>query len=214
MHPISSYIDYTALRPATTAADIDELCQQARQHGFAAVCVPPYFLARAVQQVRGSQIRACTVVGFPHGLHLPETKLEEALQLVALGAQELDMVINLSALRSHDWDTLASEIAGFQELCAAWRCTSKVILETGLLTQETIRQLCAICVEEEVDFVKTSTGFAEVGAELDKVAFMRELLPPTIQLKAAGGIRSYAAARAFVEAGATRIGTSTLILDP
>jgi deoxyribose-phosphate aldolase len=214
MQPIASYIDYTALSPAMTSADIDTLCDTSLIQGYAAVCVPPYFLAQAVARVQGSTVRACSVVGFPHGLHLPEAKLAETRLLVELGAHELDMVINLSALRSGDQESLRQEVAGFQELCAAWRVTSKVIIESGLLTYDEISLLCQLCAEEEVDFVKTSTGFAAVGAEIDKVAHMREVLPAHIQIKAAGGIRSYDSARAFIDAGATRIGTSTLIIDP
>ena len=214
MSSITSYIDYTALKPGTTAAEIKGLCQAALEQGYPAACVPPYFLPLAAQQLQGTSVHPCTVIGFPHGLHHPDSKLEEARLMAELGARELDMVINLSALRSGDWDTLRTEIAGFQELCAAWRVASKVIIESGLLDREDIRQLCDICVDEEVNYVKTSTGFAAVGAELDKVNFLREILPPRVKIKASGGIRDYATALAFVEAGASRIGTSTLIVDP
>jgi len=214
MYAIAPHIDYTLLKPGAHRAEVETLCHEAKAQRYAAACVSPYFLPLAVDLLRDSRVKPCTVVGFPHGLHHMETKLEEARLMVELGAKELDMVINLSALRSGDWDSLRTEIAGFQELCAAWRVTSKVIIESGLLDREEIRKICDLCVEEEVDFVKTSTGFAAVGAELDKVAFLRDILPPQVQIKASGGIGNYSTALAFLEAGATRIGTSTLIVDP
>lgn len=214
MSAIAPHIDYTRLKPGTTQAEVEALCMKARALGYAAACVSPYYLPVVAGYLQGSPVKPCTVIGFPHGLHYPDTKLEEARLMVEYGAKELDMVINLSALRSGDWDTLRTEVAGFQELCAAWRVTSKVIIESGLLDRDEIRTICDLCVEEEVNFVKTSTGFAAVGAELDKVAFLRETLPPQVQIKASGGIRTYSTALAFIEAGASRIGTSTLIVDP
>jgi deoxyribose-phosphate aldolase len=214
MSAIAPYIDYTLLTPGITQAEIEALCKKARVLGYAAACVSPYFLPSAASYLAGSSVKPCTVIGFPHGLHHPDSKLAETRLMVEYGAKELDMVINLSALRSGDWDTLRIEVAGFQELCAAWRVTSKVIIESGLLDRDEIQKICDLCVAEAVNFVKTSTGFAAVGAELDKVAFLRDILPPQIQIKASGGIRNYSTALAFLEAGASRIGTSTLIVDP
>jgi len=211
---IARFIDYTVLKPGTDREAIQRLCETAMAHSYAAVCVSPYWVGEARKLVEGSKVKVCSVVGFPHGLHLPETKREEARVLIEAGAQELDMVTNLNALRSGDMNTLRTEIAGFQELCAAWRVTSKVILETGLLDISEIATLCTLCVEEEVNFVKTSTGFAATGAELDKVSYMRKMLPHHVRIKASGGIRDYDTARAFIEAGATRIGTSTAIVEP
>lgn len=210
----AKHIDYTALKPGTTEAEIDLLCEQAKTQGYAAACVPPFYVPEAAASLSGSGVQVCTVVGFPHGLHLTSTKWAEARDLIAAGAQELDLVSNLSALRNQDFPFLREEIKAFGQLCHEHRVTSKVIIESGLLTQEEAKIVSEICVEGGIDYVKTSTGFAAVGAELDKVAYLRSLLPDHVRIKASGGIRDLATARAFIEAGASRIGTSTLIVDP
>lgn len=213
MRPIHTYIDYTLLRPGCTRSQIAELCQQALDQQYAAACIPPWYTGTAVSLLSGSAVNVCTVVGFPHGMHLTETKLAEATHLIAAGAQELDLVSNLAALRSREWQAIGREIRDFVRLCRAHRVTSKIIIESGSLDLGEVARICDICSEAEADFVKTSTGFAERGAEIGKVAEMRRLLPPEIRIKASGGIRDYDTARQFIEAGADRIGTSSLITE-
>lgn len=214
MFAVASYIDYTILKIGTTTEQVDELCRQALEQQYAAVCVPPYYVPDAAAMLEGSEVKVCTVVGFPHGMHLTQTKLIEGEQLIQAGAQELDLVSNLSALRNQDHDFLKAEIGTFSELCRSHSVTSKVIIESGLLDFPELQIISEICVQSGIDIIKTSTGFAGVGAELEKVAYLREILPSETGIKASGGIRDLETAQAFIQAGATRIGTSTLIVDP
>ena len=214
MAPIHTYIDYSLLKAKSTRAQVIALCETAVKQGYAAVCISPAYVALAMETVAARGPAVCSVIGFPHGLHLPETKLHEAERLSSLGATELDWVINLNQVANQEWGSLEQELQAFQDLCNQRRLVSKVIIESGLLEEKEIEQLCTICTSLGVTFVKTSTGFAGVGAELGKVRLMRNLLPASMQIKASGGIRDYETARAFIEAGATRIGTSTPIVKP
>lgn len=213
MAPVNSYIDYTLLKPKSSRAQVVALCEAAVTHQFAAVCVSPSYVPMAMKTVAARGPAICTVIGFPHGLHLTETKLHEAERLSSLGATELDWVINLNLVANEAWEAMAQELQAFQDLCSQRRLISKVIIESGLLDAKEIETLCTICTRVGVTFVKTSTGFAGVGAELEKVRLMRKLLPDHMQIKASGGIRDYDTARAFIEAGATRIGTSSPIIE-
>ncbi|MEN2992269.1 MAG: deoxyribose-phosphate aldolase [Bacteroidia bacterium] len=209
--PLASYIDYTLLRPGCTLAEIRTLCTTAVEKGYKAVCVPPYFVAEARRWVEEKGPLVATVVGFPHGMHLTEVKLMEARLALQMGAQELDMVINLAAYFSGEAAYVKAELRQLAELTHQHQGLLKVILETALLTPKQIEELCQWCAEAGVDFVKTSTGFAAKGAELATVRLMRAVLPPTVKVKASGGIRTPEAAWAFIEAGAERIGTSTAL---
>ncbi|MEM6262435.1 MAG: deoxyribose-phosphate aldolase [Bacteroidota bacterium] len=212
--PISHYLDYTQLKPGATLSEVQELCEEGIRHEVAAICVSPMYVAAVAHMLADTSTACCTVVGFPHGLHLTETKMAEAQALIQAGAQELDMVNNLSLLREGNWAELEQEISLFANICRSEGGISKLIIESGLLTFEEIGAICDICITANVDFVKTSTGFAAVGAEVEKVTWMRDYLPDHVRIKASGGIRTYEDAKAFVAAGASRIGASTLIVEP
>ncbi|WNJ21148.1 deoxyribose-phosphate aldolase [Pontibacter sp. G13] len=211
--PLNRYIDYTLLKVGATIEQLKVLCTEADRHGFAAVCVSPCYVEKACEFLQNPDVKVCSVVGFPHGLNLTRTKLSESTHLLKAGAQELDMVINLNWLKNESWKKLRNEISKFQTLCEDAQATSKVIVESGLLDLGEVRRICEICTQVGVDFVKTSTGFAGVGAEIDKVVFMRDMLPDTIRIKASGGIRTPEQAQRFIQAGADRIGTSSLIIE-
>lgn len=208
---LAPYIDYTLLRPGCSRRDIQHLCETAVARGYAAVCVPPYFVADARRLVGESSVKVATVVGFPHGMHLTEVKLEETRLALWMGAVELDMVIHLGAYFSGDGEYVKAEIARIAELAHAHGAILKVILETALLTPWQIQELCHWSAEAGADFVKTSTGFAAKGAEVETVRLMRASVPPSVGVKASGGIRTAEVAWAMIEAGATRIGTSTAL---
>jgi len=212
MRSLASYIDYTLLRPGCQRAEIEALCQTAVERGYAAVCVPPYYVSDARRFIPPeSPVRIATVVGFPHGMHLTETKYTEASLALQSGAQELDMVLNLAAYFSGDKPYVQAELTTLSELAEKHQATLKVILETAYLSDKQVRELCEICAEAGVHYVKTSTGFASKGAEIETVRLMRAVLPPHVKVKASGGIRTAEAAWAFIEAGADRIGTSTAL---
>ena len=204
---IASYIDHTLLKPDATGEQIDKLCQEAREYGFASVCVNPYYVARCVKNLKGTAVKVCTVVGFPLGATTMETKAFEALQAVASGAQEIDMVMNVCAMKSGHTKAIEQEI---QALAAAVedKAILKVIIETCLLTDEEKVQACRIARRCGANFVKTSTGFSTGGATVEDVALMKKAAGANVKVKASGGIRDYATAKAMIEAGADRIGAS------
>lgn len=202
------HIEYTLLKPDATEQQIELLCDEALLEEYWAVCVPPCHVRIAWQHVLSSPVRLCTVVGFPLGYNSTRAKLAECETVIHDGAQEIDMVVNLSEFKSGHLHFVEDEIMKLRGLTRECKVTLKVIVETGFLNAQEIESLCRICTEQEVDFVKTSTGFSTIGAELDKVVLMRQLLPPNIGIKASGGIRSVDAATSFILAGASRIGTS------
>lgn len=208
---LARYIDYTLLRPGCTRSEIQQLCQTALERQYAAVCVPPYYVSDAYEAVEGTPVRVATVVGFPHGMHLTEVKKQEAQLALQMGAQELDMVLNLAAYFSGEQAYVRAELQQLVELAHGHGAILKVILETAYLSPAQVVELSKLCAEVGADFVKTSTGFAPKGAEVEMVRLMRSVLPPQVQVKASGGIRTVAQAQAFLEAGATRIGTSTAL---
>ena len=204
---IASYIDHTLLKPDATGEQIDQLCAEAREYGFASVCVNPYYVARCVKNLKGTDVKVCTVVGFPLGATTMETKVFETLQAVASGAQEIDMVMNVCAMKSGHTKAIEQEI---QALAAAVedKAILKVIIETCLLTDEEKTQACRIARRSGAHFVKTSTGFSTGGATVEDVALMKKAAGANVKVKASGGIRNYATAKAMIEAGADRIGAS------
>lgn len=208
---IASFIDHTLLKPVASKSDIDKLCDEARQYGFAAVCVPPYYVRRACEDLQGSKVKVATVIGFPLGYAKAEVKQVEVSQAIADGADELDMVMNLAALFSGDEHTLRREIEMILPEVHARGKVLKLIIESGTLSDEQIRYCCALYGQYPVDFLKTSTGFAEKGASIEAVRLMRSLLPAHIQIKASGGIRHYDQVKQYIEAGATRIGCSASV---
>ncbi len=205
---LAGKIDHTLLRADARKEEIVQLCKEARQHGFYAVCVPPYYVRECRQQLAGSMVKIATVVGFPMGYSHTPAKVEEARRAIDEGANEIDMVINLIALKNKDINYLKNELTSVATITQLRGGKLKVILETGLLTEEEIKLACSLCAELTVDFVKTSTGFGPPGATVETVKLLRSLLPPGIKIKASGGIRDRATALALVQAGADRIGTS------
>ncbi|HVS96869.1 MAG TPA: deoxyribose-phosphate aldolase [Puia sp.] len=205
MSGLASYIDHTILKPTTTHIDINKICDEALEYGFAAVCVPPSFVALA----RQSGARVATVIGFPFGYSVMRAKLAEVEQALADGADELDVVINLTALKEGDWGMLAGEMQLLMEPIHRAGRLLKVIIESGVLTDEEIIRCCTLYGGMGVDFLKTSTGYAEKGASIEAVRLMRQHLPPTVRIKASGGIRTAVLARQLIDAGASRLGTSS-----
>jgi deoxyribose-phosphate aldolase len=207
---LARIIDHTALGPDVDKGRVGKLCQEAIQNKFYAVCIPPTFVSLARQILRDSGIKVCTVVGFPHGQHKPEVKALEARLAVEEGADEVDMVIHVPALKSGDYAYVFSEIRAVREATAkaARPIVLKVILECALLTNEEKVAGAILAKAAGADFVKTSTGFGPSGATPEDVALLRKTVGPAMGVKAAGGIRDYATAVRMVEAGASRIGAS------
>ncbi len=207
---IPQLIDHTILRPDTTKADIEQLCREARQYKFFSVCVNPTWVSLARQLLDGSGVKVCCVVGFPLGAQPPETKAMEARAAIRQGAKEIDMVINVGALKSGDDDLVLRDIRSVVEACRDGSAKCKVILETSLLKNEEKARACELSVKARADFVKTSTGFSTGGATVEDVALMSRIVrDKKLGVKASGGVRSLAELRRMVQAGATRIGTSS-----
>lgn len=201
-------IDHTLLKPEATKEQVKNLCEEAVQYGFHSVCVNSSFVYYCAELLKDSDVKVCTVIGFPLGAMSTAGKAAEAQAAVADGAEELDMVIHVGMIKSGDWDYVKQDIASVVE-AAGDKAIVKVILETCLLTDEAKRKACMICKEAGASFVKTSTGFSNGGATVKDVALMREAVGSDMGVKASGGIRSFQDARAMVEAGADRIGASS-----
>ena len=208
---LAPFIDHTFLKNTTTTADIDRLCREAAQYGFAAVCVPPYFVQDAKKLLSESGVKLATVVGFPFGYQHFKTKAEEARLALEEGADELDMVMNLAAFRSNDLAYVETEAKEISTLTQNAGKTLKVIIESGILSNEEIIKCCALYRHYPVQFLKTSTGFAEKSATVEAVRLMRQHLPETMQIKASGGIKTAAFAQELINAGATRLGCSASV---
>jgi deoxyribose-phosphate aldolase len=206
---IAGMIDHTLLKPGVLISQIDQLCTEAEQYHFAAVCVPPLFVKQAKEKLKGTSVKVATVIGFPFGYCAIEAKLSEILLAIVDGADELDMVINFTALKNNDWGFLANEINHVMPVINAKNKVLKVIVESGVLTDDEIIKCCELYGAAGVHFMKTSTGYAEKGASVEAVSLMRRHLPAHIRIKASGGVRDYAFAMQLIEAGATRIGTSS-----
>jgi deoxyribose-phosphate aldolase len=204
-------IDHTLLKPEASRDDIRKLCQEAARFGFASVCINPWNVPLAAEMLRGTNVKVCTVVGFPLGATLPQVKIHEAEEAIKLGAQEIDMVINIGALKSSQDDVVESDIRGVVEATHRGGAICKVILETALLTTEEKVRGSIACKKAGADFVKTSTGFSTAGATVEDVALMRAVVGADIGVKAAGGVRSFEDLKKMVCAGATRIGASASV---
>lgn len=212
-HQIASMIDHTLLKPETTPAQISQLCQEAREHGFASVCVNPAYVAQAARELAGSPVKVCTVIGFPLGANRPRVKAAETELAIREGAREVDMVINIGAAKAGDWQLVEEDIrevvtAARQLEAETGKIVVKVIIETCLLTDEEKIKACQAAVRAGADFVKTSTGFAGGGATVADVELMRRTVGPELGVKASGGVRNLEQAQAMIQAGANRIGTS------
>ena len=208
---INQYIDHTILKPTTLITDIEKLCNEAIEYQFAAVCVPPNFIKKAKKITNGSNVKVATVIGFPFGYSAIEAKLAEVLLAIVDGADELDIVINISAIKNNDWEYLANEINHLMPIIKQNDRGVKIIIESGILTDDEIVKCCQLYGVACIDYLKTSTGYAEKGASVEAVKLFRVNLPPHVQIKASGGIRDYAFAKQLIDAGATRLGCSASI---
>jgi len=206
---VASLIDQTLLKPEASKETILGLCSGARSRGFATVCVNPYWVEVARRELDGSSVKVCTVIGFPLGANETATKVCEAERALFQGAGELDMVLNIGALRGNDSDFVLREISQLVQLAHTGGALLKVILETCLLNEQEKREACRLAVQAGADFVKTSTGFSKSGATLEDVRLMRAEVGDRTGVKASGGIRTLSALREMVRAGANRIGTSS-----
>ena len=204
---LNSYIDHTNLKNIATKEDIKQLCDEAIKYHFASVCVFPSYVPLAKELVEGTNVQVCTVVGFPLGMNTPATKVYEAIDAVENGADEIDMVINISALKNHDYEYIKTEIEEIRD--AIDGKVLKVIIETCLLTKEEIIKMTELCNETFVNFIKTSTGFSTGGATIEDVKLIDKYRNDILEIKASGGIKNYEMAHELIEAGATRIGTSS-----
>ena len=208
---LAHMIDHTLLKPDATHDQIAQLCYEARKHGFASVCVNPTNVKLCQQLLEGSSVPICVVVGFPLGATPTEVKVFETQQAIREGASEVDMVINVGALKSRDYELVERDIASIARACHAGNAILKVIIEAALLTDEEKVAACQLSKVAGADFVKTSTGFGPGGATVDDVALMRRVVGPTMGVKAAGGIRTFADAQKMIAAGASRIGASASV---
>ncbi len=208
---LNQYIDHTVLKPTTTLAEIEKLCNEAIQYQFAAVCVPPLFVKKAKELVNDTSVKVATVIGFPFGYSAIEAKVAEIVLAIVDGADELDMVINISAIKNNDWQFLANEINTVLSIIRNRNRIIKVIIESGILTDDEIIKCCDIYGAAGVDYVKTSTGYAERGASVHAVQLIRRHLNDSVKIKASGGIRSYQFAKELIDAGADRLGCSSSV---
>lgn len=209
---LARYIDHTILKPTTSHIEISKICGEAVEYGFAAVCVPPPFVRRAGQELGGREgVKVATVIGFPFGYSVVSAKLAEVEQALADEADELDVVINLIALKAGDWSLLEREMRVLTEKIHSAGKIVKVIIESGVLTDDEIIRCCGLYGGLGVDFLKTSTGYAEKGATVEAVRLMRAHLPAGVRIKASGGIRTAALARQLVLSGADRLGCSASV---
>lgn len=206
---IAQYIDQTILKQTTTLDDVEYLCRKSIEFGFAGVCIPPYYTAAAHKILAESNTKLVTVVGYPMGYSDINAKAYETKRALSEGADEIDMVMNIAALKTGMLNHVADGIESIKTLCGMSDKLIKVIIETAVLNKEEIEVACGICADKQVDFVKTSTGIVAGGATIEAVTLLRKLLPDTIKIKASGGIKTYDQAMVFINAGADRIGTSS-----
>jgi len=208
---IAGKIDHTILKPTTSLVEIEKLCSEAAAYGFATVCVPPPFVKRCKDILASTPVGVATVIGFPFGYSAIEAKIAESVLALVDGADELDMVINLVALKNGDWAYLEKEVRLILEVVRSKGKTLKVIIESGILTDEEIIKCCSLYGAAGIDYLKTSTGYAEKGASVAAVQLMRRHLPSGIKIKASGGIRNYDFAKELVDSGADRLGCSASV---
>lgn len=205
---LASYIDHTILKPEATKQDVLKLCEEAKQYGFASVCVNAYYTKLVADTLKDSEVKTCVVVGFPLGATFTEIKAHETELAIQNGADEVDMVINIGALKDKDYDTVEHDIKAVVD-AAKGKAIVKVIIETCLLTEEEKVKACELSVKAGADFVKTSTGFSTGGATTEDVALMKKTVGNQALVKASGGVRDFKGAKAMIDAGADRIGASS-----
>lgn len=205
---LNRMIDHTILKPEATEAAVQKIIDEAKEYNFFSVCINPCWVAFASEQLADTDVAVCTVIGFPLGANTPEVKAYEAADAIKNGANEVDMVINIGALKSQQYDHVRQDIQGIVD-AAKGKVLVKVIIETALLTDEEKVKACELAKEAGADFVKTSTGFSTGGAKVADIRLMRETVGPDMGVKASGGVHNAEEALAMIEAGATRIGAST-----
>lgn len=205
---LNRMIDHTILKPEATEAAVQKIIDEAKEYNFFSVCINPCWVAFASEQLADTDVAVCTVIGFPLGANTPEVKAYEAANAIKNGANEVDMVINIGALKSQQYDHVRQDIQGIVD-AAKGKALVKVIIETALLTDEEKVKACELAKEAGADFVKTSTGFSTGGAKVADIRLMRETVGPDMGVKASGGVHNAEEALAMIEAGATRIGAST-----
>ncbi|WP_412921067.1 deoxyribose-phosphate aldolase [Lactococcus raffinolactis] len=203
---LNKYIDHTVLKADTPKAKVQQIIDEAIQYDFMSVCINPTWVSFAAEKLAATDVKVCTVIGFPLGANTSTVKAFEAAEAIKNGADEVDMVINIGAAKDGDWDLVESDIQAVVD--ASKDVTTKVIIETSLLTDEEKVKACQAAVRAGADFVKTSTGFSTAGATVADIALMRQTVGPDLGVKASGGVRSIADAQAMIESGATRLGTS------
>lgn len=208
---LNHLIDHTLLKPTTLVSEINQLCEEALRFQFAAVCVPPPFVKIAHEQVAGSNVKVATVIGFPFGYSAVEAKIAESVLAMVDGTDELDVVASILAIKNHDWTYLANEINHLLPVIRSKNKVIKVIIESGVLTEQEILICCDIYGAAGIDFLKTSTGYAEKGASEETIRLFRQHLPASVKIKASGGIRNYEQAQKMVLAGADRLGCSASV---
>jgi deoxyribose-phosphate aldolase len=208
---IAPYIDHTLLKPTATWPDIQKLCEEAQEYGFAAVCVPPLYVKKVKEFLGDSPVKIATVIGFPFGYSAIEAKVAEIVLAIVDGVDELDMVANISAIKNNDWTFIADEINTVMPIIRNKEKVIKVIIESGVLSEDEIIKCCDIYGAAGVDFVKTSTGYAEKGASINAVKLIRAHLSDAVKIKASGGIKSFSFAKELINAGANRIGCSSSV---
>lgn len=204
---LAKLIDHTILKPIASKQDVFQICQEARTYNFCSVCINPYWVAYAKELLNGTDVKVCTVIGFPLGANTFAVKAYETQDALKNGADEIDMVINIGALKSQDYDTVFQDILAVRKACEGH--ILKVIIETSQLTEEEKVKACELAAKAKADFVKTSTGFTGGGATAQDVALMRKSIPADMQVKASGGVRTKEDFDVMVAAGATRIGASS-----
>jgi deoxyribose-phosphate aldolase len=210
MQNICEYIEHTNLSPTITSEDIEKLVEEAKNHHFKGVCVPPYWVKKARRDLGNtSAVQLVTVIGFPLGYNRSEVKLQEIKSAIREKANEFDVVINISAVKTNAFEWIKPELAQFAQLIHEYEGLMKVIIETAYLTDEEIVKVCKVSVDAGVDFIKTSSGFAPAGAKVEQVRLIRQNAPAHVGVKASGGIKTLEQALAMIEAGADRLGTSS-----
>jgi deoxyribose-phosphate aldolase len=206
---IASYIEHTILKQTTTLAEVDKVCVEASMENFVAVCVPPKYVLNAKKLLDGSRVKIATVIGFPLGYNVTDVKLREIDDALSMGADEVDMVHDLCALKNGNWKLLEEEVAACIKPVHDAGKVLKVILETGILTDSEIIKCCQLYSNFKIDYIKTSTGFADIGATVNAIKLIKANIPARMGIKASGGIRNYAFAKELIDAGANRLGCSS-----
>lgn len=206
---IATIIDHTYLKADCSTADVKVLCSEALQHSFKSVCIPPYYVFQAKKLLGESSVKICSVIGFPMGYSTTGAKVEEIKRACNDGVDELDVVVNIAAIKNNDWNAVSNDIESTTMISHLRGKKVKLIIEMGLLEEEEIVKVCELAIKSGVDFVKTSTGFNNTITTPEDISYLKSILPPSIKVKASGGIRTKADALAMVKAGADRIGTSS-----